>query len=168
MLIKEKYFKTKNMDEIEIQTKKNETTFIDEENDYKKVEVESQRLTELRQASELKNLNSTFNSFSSKKAYATGLLDLALITTNFAQLKQLIQSKKSAQWEVLDIIVIICVCFSLLLQFLCGAVLVFSAKQFEFTDENKRDASVKLNNMLTLLILVITILNIFINVFLSI
>lgn len=156
------------MDEIEIQTKKNETTFIDEENDYKKVEVESQRLTELRQASELKNLNSTFNSFSSKKAYATGLLDLALITTNFAQLKQLIQSKKSAQWEVLDIIVIICVCFSLLLQFLCGAVLVFSAKQFEFTDENKRDASVKLNNMLTLLILVITILNIFINVFLSI
>lgn len=156
------------MDEIQIQTKKNETTFIDEENDYKKVEVESQRLTELRQASELKNLNSTFNSFSSKKAYATGLLDLALITTNFAQLKQLIQSKKSAQWEVLDIIVIICVCFSLLLQFLCGAVLVFSAKQFEFTDENKRDASVKLNNMLTLLILVITILNIFINVFLSI
>ena len=156
------------MDEIQIQTKKNETTFIDEENDYKKVEVESQRLTELRQASELKSLNSTFNSFSNKKAYATGLLDLALITTNFAQLKQLIQSKKSAQWEVLDIIVIICVCFSLLLQFLCGAVLVFSAKQFEFTDENKRDASVKLNNMLTLLILVITILNIFINVFLSI
>ena len=43
---------------------------------------------------DLNHLNEAINSFATNKTFATGLLDIALISTNFQQMKQIICSKK--------------------------------------------------------------------------
>lgn len=116
---------------------------------------------------ELEALNNSFNFYSNKKAYATGMLDLALITTNFTQLKQQIESK-SLECKPLDTIIITCICLSLILQFTCAVLLVFTVKHLDFNNDKIRKRSESLNDITTILILIITIINIFINVFLNI
>lgn len=117
---------------------------------------------------DLTNLSNMFNSYSSKKTFATGLLDLALIATNFSQMKQLIVAKRSAPWEVIEIVIMFSICTSLVLQFICGIVIIISSKQHEFLDESKRNDMVRNNNSITILVLVITVVNIFVNVFINI
>lgn len=113
-------------------------------------------------------LSNLFTSYSTKKTFATGLLDLALIATNFSQMKQLIMAKRQASWQVLDIVIMFSICASLILQFICGVMIIFSSKQEEFMDDAKRPGLVKQNNMITLMIVVICFINIFVNVFLNI
>jgi hypothetical protein len=116
---------------------------------------------------DISHLNDSINSFSVKKTYATGMLDLALIANNFTQMKQLIITKKYSPWHGLEICLMFSICVSLILQIACGIVLVFSTKQKQFIDEERRVVTMKNSNLITLLILVITVINIFINVFLS-
>lgn len=132
------------------------------------IELQSLLNANARTAAEIHLLNSAFNSYSSKKAFATGLLDLALIATNFTQMKQLIIARRSSPWHVVDIVLMFSICASLILQILCGIVLIFSAKSEDFYHEETRVQSVKKNNTITLLVLAITIVNIFVNVFLNI
>lgn len=113
-------------------------------------------------------LNNLFTSYSTKKTFATGLLDLALIANNFSQMKQIIMAKRFSTWQVLDIVIMFSICASLILQFICGVMIIFSTKQEEFLDDSKRPNLVKKNNVLTLLIVVICFINIFVNVFLNI
>ena len=91
-----------------------------------------------------------------------GFFNLALVTSNAAQMKYLISK---AQWNGLNITMLTFVCISLLLQFVLGVLLVFLAKQGEFVDEDKRNSLIRSNNFATLLSLAITIVNIFINIF---
>lgn len=114
------------------------------------------------------HLTNLFTSYSTKKTFATGLLDLALIANNFSQMKQIIMAKRLTTWQVLDIVIMFSICASLILQFICGVMIIFSTRQDEFLDDSKRPNLVKRNNVLTLLIVVICFINIFVNVFLNI
>ena len=112
---------------------------------------------------DLNKLNKVFDSYATKKTIATGFFNLALVATNFAQMKYLIAK---AIWTGLNITLLTFVCLSLFLQFALGTLLVFLAKQGEFIDEEKRDQLIRSNNWATLIALAISIINIFINVFL--
>ena len=113
-------------------------------------------------------INQIFNTFSTKKTYAAGMLDLALMTSNFAQIKQLMNIQKTNPWQAIHIALFACVCISIFLQILCGILLVFLSKQTEFLDDEKRERVVRSNNFVTILIFIVVIINIFINVFISI
>ena len=136
----------------------------EEEGLYLKKNVEPQRFAYM----DPNRINQIFNTFSTKKTYAAGLLDLALMTSNFAQIKQLLNMSKLAPWNALQITLFVCVCVSLFLQILCGILLVFLSKQTEFLDDEKREKVIRSNNSVTILIFIVVILNIFINVFISI
>ncbi len=134
----------------------------------------------------LKSIADTFNSYATKKTIATGFFNIALVnkqfeitffwffdilnfflkvTTNFQQMKFLITRNI---WVPLNIVVMSFIGTSLLCQFVVALTLVIVAKESEFIDEDKRNSLIRKNNFLTLLVLFITILNIFINVFLAI
>lgn len=53
-------------------------------------------------------------------------------------------------------------------KFVAGVVLVFLAKNSEFIDEEKREQLIRSNNFVTLLIVTISVINVFINVFLNV
>ena len=113
---------------------------------------------------DVEKLSKAFNSYSSKKTYATGFYNLALVTTNFSQIKFLITINN---WIPLNIILVSFVGFSIVLQFSLAILLIFLVKQGEFVDEEKRDQLIRSNNWATVIILTISIINIFINVFIS-
>ena len=69
-------------------------------------------------------------------------------------------------WIAFNIIVMVSVCLSLVLQFIIGVALVYMAKEAEFIDEHKRNELIKKNNVVTLLALIISFINIFLNMFL--
>jgi hypothetical protein len=114
------------------------------------------------------NMVKQFNSFATKKTIATGFFNIALVTTNFAQLKQVITLAKNPPWSAQFIVLMAFICLSLFLQFVVAIMLVFLAKQGEFIDEEKRNALIRSNNTTTILVLIITVINIFISVFISI
>ena len=117
---------------------------------------------------DLNQINETISSFATNKTFATGLLDIALISTNFQQLKQVILSKKDQPFDTIELVVMFSICLSLILQLICGIFLVFSTRSNDFIDELEMENNIKNNNLITFLILLITILNIFVNVFLNI
>ncbi|RNA16804.1 ninjurin-1-like isoform X1 [Brachionus plicatilis] len=129
---------------------------------------EFHHLLDAKYSAEFTDLTNIFNAHSTKKTFTTGLLDLALIATNFTQMKQLIMSTRETQWHVLDLVLMFSICISLILQILCGIFLVFSTTQEDFNDKQKRSISIKNNHTVTLFVLSITVVNIFINVFLNI
>lgn len=114
---------------------------------------------------DLKGLTDIFNSYATKKTYATGFFNIALVATNFAQMKQLITKDT---WNAINIVIMTFIGLSLILQFLVAILLVFLAKQGEFIDENKRNQLIRSNNGATILVLIISVINIFINVFISV
>lgn len=115
------------------------------------------------------NLNNLFNAYATKKTYATGLLDLALMATNFTQLKQLIIEKglDDHQWQPIDIVLIFFISLSIIMQLICGMAMLFTAKH-EFINESDIRYVVIRNNWITMLVLAITVINLFINVFMNI
>lgn len=115
------------------------------------------------------NLNNLFNAYATKKTYATGLLDLALMATNFTQLKQLIIEKglEDHHWQPIDIVLIFFISLSIIMQLICGMAMLFTAKH-EFINESDIRYVVIRNNWITMLVLAITVINLFINVFMNI
>ena len=106
------------------------------------------------------DLNKQFDSYASVKTYAAGFFNIALVTTNAVQLKQLITPTPPDITDGLTILLIACVCMSILLQIIVSVILVFMAKQSEFVDDEKRDALVKSNNWATILISAVSIINV--------
>lgn len=137
------------MDETESQQKKGETQNFMENMD-------------------LHGLVHIFDSYATKKTFATSFFNLALIATNFTQLKHLISISQTGELGTLNTVILLCVIISLVLQVVVGAVLVFLAKNREFIDDEKRDQLIRSNNTVTLLIVTVSILNVFINVFLNV
>lgn len=129
--------------------------------------VERQRFIDFTKI-DLDGLSSLFDSYATKKTYATGFFNLALIATNFTQLKQLIVLSQTSELDLQNTIVLFFICISLLFQLIVGVVLVFIARKSEFIDDVKRAQLMKSNNALTLLIVTISVINVFINVFLNV
>jgi len=82
-------------------------------------------------------------------------------------MKQLIVLGNTS-WTAINIVILSFVCLSIFLQLVVGIVLVFLAKQGEFIDEDKRNQLIRSNNGVTLLVLFVSVINIFINVFISV
>ena len=145
----------------------------DAENDFGKVTVQPNNfinLDSLKPNIDVKALTDIFNSYATKKTFATGFFNLALVATNFAQMKSLISPTqgRTTVWNALNIVLMTFIVVSLFLQIIVGVLLVFLAKQGEFIDEEKRNQLIRSNNGTTLLVVAISIINIFINVFISI
>ena len=130
---------------------------------------------------DLDHLADIFNTFSTKKTYATGFFNLALITTNISQIKKLFLIEKQTDfninnkqykidWKTIDIILIFFVSLSLLLQIFVGVLLIFLARRFhqDFLTEEKREGLIKNNNSVTCLVLAISIINVLINIFINV
>jgi ABC-type sugar transport system permease subunit len=118
---------------------------------------------------EVKRIAGIFNSFATKKTFSTGLFNIALIATNVAQIKQLAAPSggRKPDWSAINIVCLVFVCISLFLQFVVGFVLAFLAKQGEFIDDDARNRLIRSNNCATILVLIISVINIFISVFIT-
>jgi hypothetical protein len=78
---------------------------------------------------DIEKLGKAFNSYSSKKTYATGFYNLALVTNNFSQIKYLISINN---WTTTNIVLVSFLGLSIVLQFGLAIMLVFLVKQAEF------------------------------------
>jgi hypothetical protein len=116
---------------------------------------------------DLTRINSILNSNSTKSAVTTGLLDLALISNNFSQVKQLIVARNNSPLQPADMVLIFAICLSVILQFVSGTIMLMSPKQ-EFLDESTIKELASRNNLVMVLFLAVTILNIFIDVFMNV
>lgn len=140
----------------------------DSEEHMRRESAENMKFIDLGQI-DIRGLSNIFDSYATRKTYATGMFNLALIATNFTQMKHIIAVTPSlGQLSITNGILLIFVCVSLLLQLLLNIILVFLAKHGEFYDEEKREQLIKSNNAVTLIVLAISIINVFINVFLNV
>ena len=73
-----------------------------------------------------------------------------------------------ADWNPMNIVIMTFIGISLLAQFVVGTALVFMAKKGEFIDEQQRIHLIRQNNFVTLLVLFTSVINIFINIFISV
>lgn len=127
---------------------------------------------------DMDNLANIFNTFSTKKSYATGFFNLALIASNISQIKILFKTQQDmsnkteykVSWTIIDAILITFVSVSLLLQLLVGIQLIFLARRAhgDFLSEEKREDLIKNNNSITCLVLAISIINVLINIFMNV
>ena len=118
------------------------------------------------QAHNLSNISRQFTSYATKKTYATGFLNIALVTTNFSQLKTIItQAEKDKYWKALSIIILVCIAISLIFQFIVAVMLIFLSRAAQFEKEEKRNQLIRNNNIATILALIISVINVFISVF---
>ena len=135
---------------------------------------------------DMDNLANIFNAFSTKKTYATGFFNLALIATNISQAKKLFMTQQQQSifpsplnaaldtykmsLNIVDSVLIAFISVSLLLQLLVGVLLIFLARRAhnDFLSEEKREDLIKSNNSITCLVLAISIINVFINIFLNV
>lgn len=147
-----------------------ETSPDENDPDMKKVSTENTKLSVIDDLIDIKTLTTIFNSYSTNKTIAQGFFNISLLTSNFAQMKQLIYPPRSfgATWPPLAITCMVFIGCSLLLQFVLAVMLVFMAKNGEFLDDNKRNMLIHSNNISMVIVIFITILNICINVFISI
>ena len=117
---------------------------------------------------DLDTISNLFDAYATKKTYAAGFFNLALIATNFTQLKHLLTMDQTTLFCVLNISIMTFVCISLLLQIVVGIVLIYLARSGEFIEEQQRAKLIRQNNAVTFLIVAISIINVFINVFLNV
>jgi hypothetical protein len=119
---------------------------------------------------DIKKLVKVFNAYSDNKNIANGFFNISLVASNFSQMKLILfpPGNQVQAWAPLAITSLVFVSVSLFLQFLLAFILVFLAKHGEFLDETKRNALIRNNNMATIIVFFITVLNICINVFNSI
>lgn len=118
---------------------------------------------------QVKHMVSLFNSFATRKTISIGFFNVALVATNVAQIKQIAKPADGtpANWSPINIVILVFVCISLVLQFLVAIVLFLLAKAGEFIDDQARARLIRSNNLATILVLIISVINIFVNVFLN-
>lgn len=132
------------------------------EDDFKiKTQTEQQKFVDLHHI-DLKEIMDLWDTYATKKTATAGFFNLALMSTNFAQLKNL--SRHKIDLSAVDIIIMVAICISLLLQVLAGVVLVFLGKNTISNDKFKM-ILLKNNDLVTIMVFAIFIINIFINVF---
>ena len=116
----------------------------------------------------MESISNLFDSYATKKTYATGFFNLALIANNFSQLIHLLSLEQPSLFCILNISIMVLVCVSLFLQVVVSGVLIYLARSGEFLEENQRAKLIRKNNMVTFLIIAISVINVLINVFLNV
>jgi len=101
------------------------------------------------------------NVYATKKSIAQGMLDVALLTANASQLKYLLQVGREHEFYV---IMVSLISTSIVLQILVGVAIILLGMVNLNHDKNHFRADV-LNNMVTVFIFVITVINIIISAF---
>ena len=102
--------------------------------------------------------------YATKKTATAGFFNIALMTSNLAQLNMKIKVQK-LEYSLMDFVVVGAVLISLLLQVLAGIVMVFLGKNKLAENEKIKRMLVKNNDMVTLMVFAIFLINIFINIF---
>merc|ERR1711923_83522 len=114
-------------------------------------------ITELQEPD--KELNA--NRYATKKTAAQGMLDLALLTSNAAQLKFVLAAGEKYEYYEASLALII---FSLVLQGVAG-ILFLIVGGLDINDEKHHRTADVINNVITGIILFITIVNVVISAF---
>ncbi|XP_029640420.1 ninjurin-2 isoform X6 [Octopus sinensis] len=102
-----------------------------------------------------------YNRYLTKKTMAQGLLDISLLMSNMSQLKSVLDSGQGSSYFILLITLI---SVSLVLQVVVAHMLWILAVSRGSTQEQLKRQNI-LNNIIVILILIITISNIFITAF---
>jgi hypothetical protein len=117
---------------------------------------------------QLSELSHNLNRYATNKTYANGFLNLALLSINFRQFKQLIQKRESKEHNnkttafdtFLIILVSISICFQLMLSF----YLILMVRRTEFLHKSHQFKLIKKNNLATALVSVVSGINFFVNI----
>ncbi|GAA6236356.1 ninjurin-2-like isoform X8 [Lates japonicus] len=101
------------------------------------------------------------NLYATKKTAAEGMLDIALFLANITHMKTVIEQGAGYRYYVA---VLTLISFSLALQIVAGVLIIIIARRDinEVANQKRMDS---LNNMITILIFLIFVTNIFISVF---
>lgn len=114
----------------------------------------------------IKEIMDMWDMYATKKTATAGFFNIALMTSNLAQLNLKIKVKK-LEYSLMDFVLITAVLISLFLQVLAGIVFVFLGKNTIGNEKIKR-LLVKNNDLVTLMVFAIFLINIFINIFIMI
>ena len=124
-----------------------------------------------------KDVSPSFDSYATQKTIAHGFFNVTLITTNFTDMKRMIDSDK---WTVTNILTFTVICIILVIQFVIAVLLIRLGKTQEITEIQNQNMKKKRrteyeddkkfvlphnNNLVTLLTALITVLNIFVSIF---
>lgn len=101
------------------------------------------------------------NVYQHKKTLAQGMMDLALISANANQLRYVLESYERHPYYYFSLTFIIA---SLVFQVLVGVGLVFNSR-YNVKNQDDICKADKINNLITVAILLITIINVFISAF---
>lgn len=88
------------------------------------------------------------NNYATKKTITQSLLDLALLTANAAQLKQLLDVGEAYRYYALMMTL---VCVSIALQVLRGCLYLVLGALYNIADESHQNAATVLNNIVLIL-----------------
>jgi hypothetical protein len=88
------------------------------------------------------------NNYATKKTITQGLLDLALLTANVAQLKMLLDAGPAYRYYV---VLMTLVCVSITLQVVRGCLNVVLGALYNIVDESHQQAATVLNNIVLVL-----------------
>ncbi|RWS06155.1 Ninjurin-1-like protein, partial [Dinothrombium tinctorium] len=102
-----------------------------------------------------------FNVYATKKNIAQGLQDIALLTANATQLKYVVQRGATGE-HYLHIANIALIGASIALQVLVGIILLLNTRQHTINGNNRAECC---NSIILLIVFLITIVNVFIVVF---
>uniref|UniRef100_A0A665WU12 Ninjurin 2 n=1 Tax=Echeneis naucrates TaxID=173247 RepID=A0A665WU12_ECHNA len=113
----------------------------------------------LSQGGSTSNLN--MNLYATKKTAAEGMLDIALFLANITHMKTVIEQGAGYRYYVA---VLTLISFSLALQIVAGVLIIIIARRdvSEVANQKRLDS---MNNIITILIFLIFVTNIFISVF---
>ena len=101
------------------------------------------------------------NVYQHKKTLAQGMMDLALLSANANQLRYVLESYDRHPYYIMSITFIIA---SLIFQVLVGIGLVLNSR-YNVKDQDEICKADRINNLITVAILLITIINVFISAF---
>lgn len=101
------------------------------------------------------------NVYQHKKTLAQGMMDLALLSANANQLRYVLESYDRHPYYYFSVTFIIA---SLVFQVLVGIGLVFNSR-YNIKNQDDICKADKINNLITVAILLITIINVFISAF---
>ncbi|XP_017492348.1 PREDICTED: ninjurin-2-like [Rhagoletis zephyria] len=101
------------------------------------------------------------NSYATKKTISQGMFDVALLTANASQLKYCLQLGDKNKFYL---VMVILISTSIILQVLVGAIFIYLG-YINFDDTERQKRLNRYNNIATILVFLITILNVLISGF---
>lgn len=110
------------------------------------------------------DLNSSFNTYATRKTITGGLFNLSLMTANFTQLKDIVTAKPP-DWNGVNIVLVVFICISLTLQVIVACLFLYIGRKSNVINDKNEFIKQSANDWALLIVFVITVVNIFITVF---